>query len=191
MTPGSVDAPAVAVFLVSAFSIAGCAQAMWLSWPGSRHLAWPLDGGATFRGRRIFGPNKTLRGFVVMLPVTGASFMVLAAVSGASGLWPLSVPEYGALGVIGALGFMAGELPNSFLKRQLDIPSGRPAEGRFLRPAFFLADHLDSAVGALLSMALVVPVPLLAVLYVLAIGCLVHVGFSALTFQLGGKERAA
>lgn len=183
--------PAVcAAFLILAFALAGCAQAMWLASPISRRLAWPLDGGATFRNRPLLGPNKTLRGFVVMVPATGLAFVIVASLAPVAGRWPLSLPMYVALGLLAGLGFMAGELPNSFLKRQLDIPAGEAAAGRIARPVFFLIDRLDSVCGVVVTLALVVPVPALTIVYVLTIGAVVHAAFSLLTFQLGGKTRA-
>ena len=56
------------LFLIVAFVLAGLLQSLWLRSRVSRVLAIPLDGGRTFRGRPILGENKTLRGFVVMIP---------------------------------------------------------------------------------------------------------------------------
>ena len=86
---------------------------------------------------------------------------------------------------------MAAELPNSFLKRQLDIPAGTAAPGAIARRVFLVVDHLDSACGVLAFLSLAVAVPALTMLYVIALGSVVHVGFSYVTFQLGGKTRAA
>src|ERR1700737_548254 len=122
MTPHALDPFACAVFLVSAFMLAGLCQAVWLASPVSQRFAIPLDGGRTVRGRRVFGDNKTWRGFVMMVPATGASFafpapLLAASPLGRAGLWPLSPGRYALLGLWAGLGFMAGELPNSFLKR--------------------------------------------------------------------------
>ena len=46
----------------------GSAQTWWFKSPRSARFALPLDGGRTFRGRRLFGSNKTWKGFVVMVP---------------------------------------------------------------------------------------------------------------------------
>jgi len=182
-----------AIFLIGAFAVAGCAQAVWLAWPISQRYAWPLDGGLTWRGRRLLGDNKTIRGFLVMLPATGFAFMVLSTLtmSRGAGLWHLTPIGYTALGVLAGAGFMLGELPNSFVKRQLDIPPGAAAEGRLARPVFFAVDRIDSAVGVLAALMLVVPVPPATIAYVLVVGSVVHGLFSVLTFRLGGKARPA
>src|SRR5262245_51157025 len=115
-----------AIFLIVAFVLAGVLHSAWLRSSASRRLSMPIDGGATFRGRRIFGENKTIRGFVVMVPAAALMFAVLATAARiwpdiASSLWPLGLGGYAALGAWAALGFMLGELPNSFVKRQLGI----------------------------------------------------------------------
>ena len=192
MSGAAVDPRDCALFLIIAFALAGCAQAAWLGSAASRRYMWPVDGGLTFRGRRVFGDNKTVRGFIVMPPATAVAFAVVFLLArDAGGLWPLTPLQYGALGLLAGTGFMLGELPNSFLKRRLGIEPGAPAGGPVLRPLFFAIDRLDSAAGVLAALALVVTIPPATVAYVLAAGSVVHGAFSVLTFRLGGKTRAA
>jgi CDP-diglyceride synthetase len=183
-----------ALFLVAAFVIAGVAQTAWFVAPVSRRFAVPLDGGASLRGRRIFGDNKTLRGFLVMVPAAALSFMGIAFVLGnpaATGLWPLTPAGYAWLGACAGFGFMAGELPNSFVKRQLDIDPGASVRGGWAAAAQFAIDRLDSGVGMLLAVSLAAPTPLSTWPLVLAIGFSFHWAFSMLMFQLGLKARPA
>jgi CDP-2,3-bis-(O-geranylgeranyl)-sn-glycerol synthase len=191
--PAVVDPVGAAVFLIAAFALAGACQTIWLSARLSRRLSRPIDGGRTLRGRRLFGDNKTARGFVVMVPATAVSFALLAAAwpAGAHGLWPLTVAEYALLGGWAGLGFMAGELPNSFLKRQLDVAPGASARGPFLGPFFAVVDRLDSVAGAMLALAMAVPVPPATWLVVAGGGPALHFLFSAAMFYLGGKARLA
>ena len=89
-------------------------------------LKRPLDGGATLGGRRLFGDNKTLRGALVMSSGTTAAALVLTRQRWFSKRLPAELREapptlYGLL--LGA-GVVLGELPNSFLKRQLGIAPG-------------------------------------------------------------------
>jgi CDP-diglyceride synthetase len=116
-----------------AFVLAGVAQTAWFASALSRRFAIPLDGGLTLGGTRIFGDHKTLRGFLIMLPASAVSFVVLASLvhnPAALGLWPLTLGGYARLGAIAGFGFMAGELPNSFVKRRLGIGPGAVARGR-------------------------------------------------------------
>ena len=197
MTAAALDPVTCGVFLVTAFTLSGLAHTAWLAAPLSRRLAVPLDGGRVLGGRRLLGDHKTVRGFLVMVPATGVSFAFLAALVAAgpgmpvSGLWPLTPAQYGLLGAWAALGFMAGELPNSFIKRQLGIPPGEAAAGRRLRAVFLVADRLDSSAGMLLALVLVVPVTWQIGLFVLLAGPLVHAAFSVALFLLRVKARAA
>ena len=192
----SLDPIACAAFLVAAVTLAGICQTAWLAHPSSGPLTIPLDGGLTFRGRRIFGANKTVRGFVVMVPATGLAFLLMAHIcdagsTGGVGLWPLRAVDYLCLGLWTGLGFMAGELPNSFVKRQLGVPPGQAPTTPSIRPVLLAVDRIDSSVGLLIALAIVVPVPLLTCAYVLIAGPLLHACFSVALFQLGGKARAA
>jgi hypothetical protein len=191
VTAPTVEPLGCAFFLLGAFALAGCAQAAWLGSAVARGFAWPIDGGWTLRGRRVFGSNKTARGFIVMIPATAAAFFTLslAAHPATHGLWALTPLQYAALGLLAGAGFMAGELPNSLIKRQLDIAPGRGPAGRLARPLFFIVDRVDSVLGALIAIASVMPVPWLTVGVVLLFGPVVHGLFSVLTFRLGGKER--
>jgi CDP-2,3-bis-(O-geranylgeranyl)-sn-glycerol synthase len=188
------DPLACALFLIGAFLLSGAVQVAWFRSRWSRVWAIPLDGGRTWRGRRVLGDNKTLRGFVVMVPATAVVFAVLAAASGNpahAGLWPLGAGAYAALGAWAGLGFMAGELPNSFVKRQLDIAPGCATIHRRGAIGQLLADRADSAVGALAAVALVVPMPIATWAIVLVAGPLFHGLYSAVMWRMGLKERAA
>src|SRR5205085_3089626 len=168
----------------------------WLAMPVSQRFAMPVDGGLKFRGRRLFGDNKMVRGFLVMAPATGVSFALLAALlssspAGLTGLWPLSPGSYALLGLWAGAGFMAGELPNSFIKRQLDIAPGAAAQGGIARPFFFIVDRLDSITGMLLALSLLAPVPARVWMYLVLFGPALHWCFSLVLFHLKVKTRAA
>jgi len=186
-----------ALFIVVAFTLAGVAHSAWLGSRLSGRLSMPIDGGARVRGRRIFGDNKTVRGLVVMVPAAAVAFAVLfvlvsrLAPSVAERLWPLSVRGYLTLGAWAGMGFMLGELPNSFVKRQFDIAPGRPPRGRFARPLSFVVDRLDSIAGMLIAITLCAPTPWRTWALVLLVGPAIHFAFSVLLYRLGVKERAA
>lgn len=188
-----VDPMACAVFLLVAFVLAGALQTAWFATRASRVFAVPLDGGLTCRGRRLFGANKTARGFVVMVPAAAAAFALLSSLPTpiADGLWPLTPGQYAALGGWAAFGFMAGELPNSFVKRQLDVPPGAAAAGPLGTACQVLVDRLDSGVGMLLAVSLVVPTPWTTWAVVLLVGPFIHWSFSVVMFRLGIKPRPA
>lgn len=189
------DPIACGVFLLAAFTLAGFAQTAWFRHRWSHAFTAPIDGGLTFRGRRLFGDNKTLRGFVVMVPAVSAAFVLLAAFARSSaagdGLWSLTLPGYALLGAWAGFGFMAGELPNSFIKRQLDIAPGQAAGGRAATLVHFLVDRIDSGIGMLAAIAVAVPLAWQTAAFVLLVGPAIHWSFSVLMFRLGVKARAA
>ena len=192
-----LDPLACSLFVVAAFTLAGIVQMLWLRTEFSRRFTMPLDGGRSFRGRRIFGDNKTPRGFIVMVPAAALAFVglyrLLASVRPVwtQGIWALSGLQFFALGGLASFGFMLGEIPNSFLKRQLGVPPGGAPRGRLARVASFCGDRLDSILGMLLAMSLVVPTPWKMWMFVLVIGPGVHLLFSAALFSLGAKRRWA
>jgi len=191
------DPMALSLFIITAFMVAGILYFIWLSLPLAGKFNRPVDGGRHFRGKRIFGENKTFRGFVGMGLAAGISFYIFGSFAGnlpvwiAGGMWDLSPMNYALLGVWCGIGFMAGELPNSFVKRQLQIPPGCAAESRGYCLVFFVVDHMDSLLGALLVMSMVVPVPWKTWVYLLLVGPMIHLGFSALLFLFKGKRRFA
>ncbi len=132
-----------------------------------------------------------------MVPACGLSFLVLAALvappqllgHGSWRLWQLSLAGYAALGMAAGFGFMAGELPNSFVKRQLGIAPGELPKGRWSRRLCSITDRLDSALGGLLLVSLIVPLPWRTWLIMLLVGPVVHSLFSALLYLLGVKKR--
>src|SRR6266516_3733195 len=70
----SLDAQACAGFIIAAFILAGIAHVIWLRSVTSRRFAFPLDGGLSLGGNRIFGDHKMARGFMVMIPAAGVGF---------------------------------------------------------------------------------------------------------------------
>ncbi len=192
-----IDPLVTALFLVAAFILAGLAHSAWLASPGSRRFRHPIDGGLRVRGRRLFGDNKMVRGFVVMVPAAGLAFwglgMLLDATSPAlrTSLWPLGNGELALLGVWAGLGFMLGELPNSFIKRQLDVAPGLPPAGGVARVVSFVADRVDSILGMMAAISIATPTPIMTWVWVLIVGPGIHLGFSLLLHRLGVKARVA
>ena len=193
----TTDPLSCALFLTVAFVLAGLAHSAWLRTPASRRLLIPLDGGARFRGKRVFGENKTVRGFIVMVPAAAATFALLhltlsrVAPAVAGDLWRLDTAGYAALGAWAGLGFMLGELPNSFIKRQLDVAPGMAPPGKVGTAVTFIVDRIDSIIGMIVAISLVVPTPWMTWIYVLIIGPGIHLAFSVLLYRIGVKARPA
>lgn len=186
-----------ACVIVIAMSMAGVMHGVWLRSGASRRFDVPLDGGRTFRGRRIFGDNKTVRGLMVIVPAAGAAFALLGFVRDAGvawlqpGLWDLDPAALFGVGAWAGFCFMAGELPNSFAKRQAGIgPGEAPARG-WARRICLVVDRVDSTLALLLGLGAAVGLHGQTWVAVLVLGPAVHFGFSALLCVVGVKARFA
>ncbi len=142
---------AQALYLFAPLLLSAACSAVVLRFDLFRALRRPIDMGASFRGARVFGDGKTWRG--VGVAVVGSIFTVtLQRALRADVPRMLQVVDYGALppiafgGAMG-LGAMLGELPNSFVKRRLGVPSGGTARGA-LAVLFYVWDQVDLLTGA-------------------------------------------
>jgi CDP-2,3-bis-(O-geranylgeranyl)-sn-glycerol synthase len=98
--------------------------------PGRR----PIDFGKTWRGKRIFGKNKTWGGFIggtVLGTITG---FFLGNVY---------------LGLAVSAGALLGDIFESFIKRRVGIPSGQQ---------WLVFDQIDFVIGALILGSFVQPI---------------------------------
>jgi CDP-2,3-bis-(O-geranylgeranyl)-sn-glycerol synthase len=135
-----------------------CIKFDWIPWSKK-----PLDFGKTFRGKRLFGPNKTWRG---LLMACIGCLLGMYALYFLEKHWEPFSQKYAffsyqhlslwALALAFGVGMTLGELPNSFLKRQFEIQSGKQGRG-FLGVFFILFDQVDLLVGVWCLTPLVVP----------------------------------
>ena len=152
-----------------------------------RGLKRPLDFGVTVGGRRLFGDNKTWRGAIVMLAgVVGATALL--------SLWPWywhhlpdGIQDAGPwlYGLLLGLGVVLGELPNSFLKRQLGVPPGRQRS--------LLLTIYDQADFVLAVWLLLLPVWAMAwwqAAFVFAVVTAVHLVINVIGYAVGARETA-
>lgn len=107
---------------------------------GNTWLAYPLDMGITYKGKQIFGKNKTLRGPLIMGFFTGFYGLMLST---AFGRLQVSTELFMKYALVG-LAYSLGELPNSFIKRQLDIPPGGRSADQVKSIIIRLIDNFDS-----------------------------------------------
>lgn len=184
-----------AVFVVSALAVAGVVHVVWLRNPCSRRFATPIDRGASWRGRRIFGDNKTWSGLMAM-PLAAAMVFALVAqfreylpARLAAGIWSRSASELALVGLACGLAFMLAELPNSFLKRQLGIGPGAVAQRMVLRVLFLFIDRIDSTLGVLVVLSVLLPVHGMTWVWALLLGICLHWIFSYWLFLLRLKGR--
>jgi CDP-2,3-bis-(O-geranylgeranyl)-sn-glycerol synthase len=107
-----------------------------------RGLKRPLDGGLTWRGRRLLGDNKTWRGALVMTCGPVLATVVLHRFAWYRRRLPVEADPV-LLGALLGVSTVAGELPNSFLKRRLGIAPG--AQRNAVLTVFDQADFVLTA----------------------------------------------
>ncbi|MBW2019036.1 MAG: CDP-archaeol synthase [Deltaproteobacteria bacterium] len=180
------------LFLGSPLLMVAIAQGLCIKYNRLRWLRRPLDLDLRFRGKRIFGDHKTWRGLVINVAfcILGARIQGWIQSNGLIASW-LPLLDYskdgGMLGLLLGLGVTAGELPNSFLKRQLGISPGKRGK-RVVGMAFFLFDQLDLAIGAWVFIYLIVkPSPYL-ILWSLVLTLVLHVMVSSVGYVLGMRK---
>jgi hypothetical protein len=158
-----------------------------------RFLCRPVDGGAEVRGRRLFGANKTWRGIVSMALGAALGFVIQAVwLHNYESVRQLELFEYSFLraAVVGMLvGLATGlsELPNSFLKRQLDVAPGGTADGP-VNALFYILDQVDFLVGTWIVLVFVVDFSWVRVLYSFIFLFVTHQVISVIGYFLGMRK---
>lgn len=174
--------------------LAGIFNMIWCTLPVADCLKKPIDQHKNWRdGRRIFGDNKTWKGFLGMVAFGTLFTLLWGAVCAPQStlythnlLYRYNSNTWQFNAAIGfGFGFMYAlfELPNSFLKRRLKIEPGRPPKG-LLQPFFIFLDQADSVFGMVLVVALVTPMSLPFYLAYVLLGAATHIVINMLLFAV-------
>jgi len=174
------------VFLPVLGALLAHAPVLRFGWLGG--LKRPLDGGATFRGRRILGDNKTYRGVLVMFLGACVAAVALMHVPAYRARVPSEIRAAGpwTFGVLLGLGTVLAELPNSFLKRQLDIAPGQQ-QTSLLGMAVSLFDQGDFVFGIWLALAPVWCMTATQALTAFLLVALIHSGINVIGYAIGAR----
>ena len=180
------------MFLGSPLLLAAIAQGLcirydWLSW-----LKRPLDFGLIFRGKRLFGDHKTWRGLVINLVFCGLGASILGWLQNKDylpdWLFLLNYRNSGYIvGILLGLGMTLGELPNSFLKRRIEISPGKK-KGGLVGIAFFLFDQVDLTIGIWIFLFFLMSPPLLLVLWSFPLTIVLHITVSSAGYLVGMRK---
>jgi len=103
------------ILIIAPVLLAGLTFILLLKKHGDTWFAYPLDMGKEYKGKRIFGKNKTLRGPVIMGFFTGFYGFILSLMLGIQASIGLFI-SYVFVGIA----YSMGELPNSFVKRRFN-----------------------------------------------------------------------
>lgn len=150
-----------------------------------RFLNYPIDFGYKFNSRRIFGENKTWRGFVSAISLSLFIIFVQKLLYQFDVVKIISIIDYDStnilvLGLLFGLGAMLGDLVESFIKRQIDILPGRK---------LIIFDQLDWVVGSMLFAMIYVDLELYFVLYVFGLFLILHILVKHIGFYLGLEDK--
>ncbi len=158
-------------------------------------LCRPLDRGRKFRGKRIFGDNKTWRGVVAVSLGTAIGFGLqsllfhrMASIRSVE-LFDYAFFKSVALGLAVGVAAMLSELPNSFIKRRFEIAPGTAAKG-WKAVIFYVYDQIDFLLGAWLVLAIVIPVTAGRVLLSSGLLLVAHQLMSSVGYMLGMRRTA-
>lgn len=180
--------------------LGGVGNMIWVKTPYWRAAQKPMDAGRHWRdGKRLFGDNKTWKGFwgmVVLTAMSTTAFQWLALQFPATESWsivPLTTfrwPAGGLLvGALWGLAYVLFELPNSFVKRRIGIAPGSNASG--LTGHFFkLIDQIDSVIGCVLVMPLFSPITWEQGLALIVLATVIHLIVNVLLYLVGLKGQA-
>jgi hypothetical protein len=143
----------------------GILNMIWLKLPILMSTSVPLDGGKVLKdGRRLFGENKTLKGLIgyvlwgvictVLWGLICGRFSVLSESNYFYRNYSNTVTYNCGIGFLLGLAFSLFELPNSFIKRRLEIKEGKTKNG-MMKFFFIFMDQADSIFGCVLVLSLV------------------------------------
>jgi CDP-2,3-bis-(O-geranylgeranyl)-sn-glycerol synthase len=154
--------------------------------PLLRNLTFPLDFGASFREKRVFGVNKTWRGLMSGIVIATFTLWVQQYLYVHTG-WAKTISgsiDYSSLpilllGPLFGLGALLGDAVESFFKRQRGVPSGE---------SWFPFDQFDYVIGGLLASSLVVQLTLQEYVAICAVWFCLHILSVYIGFLIGLRD---
>jgi CDP-archaeol synthase len=151
-------------------------------------LKRPLDGGRTWRGVRLFGDHKTWRGALFMTAGAWLATIALWQWPWWRGQLPDEVVDAGPVlvGLLIGLGTVLGELPNSFLKRRLDIAPGqrRHSAGGV---ALAVLDQGDLVLGIWVALLPIWTMPVWLAAIAFAAISAIHAAINVIGYAIGAR----
>lgn len=151
----------------------------------------PMDGGRNlWDGKRIFGDNKTWKGFLGYVILN-----IICMVLWGFACKGLSIEAYNyfyqasantlyhnlLIGFLLGLAYAVFELPNSFIKRRLGIVPGKSLSG-FWKVFFVFFDQADSVFGCVLVVCLFAPMSVGFYLLYVFVGAITHIVINMLLY---------
>lgn len=172
--------------------LAGIANMIWCKSKILKSINKPMDFGKSLKdGKRIFGDNKTWKGFLgyiilnmIMTIIIGFICMNNEFLQNHNFLYVNKNNTLLYNAIIGAglgLGYALFELPNSFIKRRLSVVPGKRANGK-AKYFFAILDQADSVFGCVLVVCLVYKMSLRMYFSYVLLGTLTHLVLNVLLY---------
>lgn len=172
--------------------LAGILNMIFCKLPVLQGAYRPMDGGLVLRdGKRLFGNNKTWKGFFGMIILGAfaqlvwgwflAAFPYLERQHLVYQIYPNQAIFNLFLGALLGLSYVLFELPNSFIKRRLSIKDGKTANNSW-KWLFIFIDQIDSLLGAILVLVCFIPLTGLQILQIILLGTATHLAVNRLLF---------
>lgn len=154
----------------------------------------PIDGGFICKdGKRLFGENKTWAGFFGMI-FFGAFFQILWGIINNFSEHMKSMNELYyelentlifnlCVGALFGLAYVLFELPNSFIKRRLNIIPGKTGKG-IKGKIFFVVDQIDSLIGVVGVLAFFSKMTIIKYCMYIFLGAFTHIAVNMILYAL-------
>ena len=169
--------------------LAGILNMVFVKTPFYRKWKRPIDGGRVFRdGKRIFGDNKTWIGFFSMIAISIIMAVLwgllceIFNISHMNELYRFYRNEFWYNASVGAYfgaSYMLFELPNSFIKRRMDI-----APGKTTSKIFLVIDQIDSLFGVMLILFFTSSIPVWKYFFYIFLGGFTHIAVNVVLYRL-------
>jgi CDP-2,3-bis-(O-geranylgeranyl)-sn-glycerol synthase len=144
----------------------------------------PVDGGASWRGKRLFGDHKTWQGLIGGTLAGLICYLLQRRLYGVPLFQSISLIDYehapAVIGLLMGSGALIGDLVKSFFKRRLDIDPGK---------AWFPFDQIDYIAGAIGFTFALLPLSAARILLIVGTFVVLHLIVSATGFALHLKEQ--
>ena len=155
-------------------------------------LKKPLDFNKKIKGKRIFGDNKTWKGLLGYIFFNIIFMVLVGIIYKATNIEHLNffyinhknTLTYNILvGALLGLFYALFELPNSFMKRRLDIKPGKTIKGP-KKYFFIFLDQADSVFGVALVVWMFYPIGIKVYLLYIFVGAVTHLLINMLLYLL-------
>lgn len=175
--------------------LAGVSNMVFCKYPIFESLNRPMDAGRHWSKdqKRLFGANKTWKGFFGMIAfgtlyqiLWGLLSKALPVLEHYNYLYqhqPNTVAFNALIGFGLGFAYVLFELPNSFIKRRLNIQPGKQATNH-LRWLFIIIDQIDSLIGCTLVLAAFIPMTIGQYTAYVLLGGISHLAINQLLYQL-------